>query len=391
MKIKLDKITFWKNNIKNETPVDFRSAYQGNALIDLQGLNKVYHTEAGDFPALKDVNLKIGTGEFVSVIGKSGSGKTTLINMLTGIDRPTSGEIYVAGAPIHQLNEGQMAVWRGRHMGVVFQFFQLLPTLSVFQNVMIPMDFCNMYTPEERRERALYLLDLVGIANHAHKPPSRLSGGQQQRAAIARALANDPPIIATDEPTGNLDSKTANQIFDLFQKLVDDGKTILMVTHDDDLAQRASRTVIISDGEIVNEYLAAAFPTLSHEDLLKASKLLKPLTFSPGEPIISQGEEPDRFYIIADGHAEVFLDRPDGRPVQVDTLKPGQYFGELALFNGGQRSTRVRASLDQPIQVFTLEKKEFEGLLDFSMEMRQEIQRSVEQREKVLHTVLGSS
>lgn len=386
----VEKIMFWKKIKTNNELPDFSNMETGDALIDLRNLNKVYHTDAGDFPALKDVNLKIGHGEFVSVIGKSGSGKTTLINMLTGIDRPTSGEIYVAGAPIHELNEGQMAIWRGRNLGVVFQFFQLLPTLSVFQNVMIPMDFCNMYAPEERRERAMHLLELVDIADHAHKPPSRLSGGQQQRAAIARALANDPPIIATDEPTGNLDSKTANQIFDLFQQLVEDGKTILMVTHDDDLAQRATRTVIISDGEIVNEYLAAAFPTLSHEDLLKASKKLKAQSYAPGEPIMVQGEEADRFYILVKGQAQVFLDRPDGRAILVDTLQPGQYFGEMALFNGGKRTTRVRAALDSSIELLALDKAAFEELLQVSTEARQEIQRSVEYRQEKLKDALGA-
>ncbi|MBT6151484.1 MAG: ATP-binding cassette domain-containing protein, partial [Chloroflexi bacterium] len=309
-----------------------------NSLIVLKDLDKVYHTDAGDFPALLNVDLEIGSGEFVSVIGKSGSGKTTLINMLTGIDQPSSGEIFVGGVAIHNLNEGEMAAWRGRNMGVVFQFFQLLPTLSVFQNVMIPMDFCNMFTPAERRERAMHLLELVDIAEHAHKLPSRLSGGQQQRAAIARALANDPPIICTDEPTGNLDSKTAGQIFDLFQQLVKDGKTILMVTHDDDLAKQASRTVIIADGEIVNEYFANAFPTLSHELMLKATKKLLPMSYAAGEPIILQGSEADRFYIVSKGEVEVYLNRPDAQEVLVDTLGPGQYFGEIALLNGGARS-----------------------------------------------------
>lgn len=358
--------------------------FQGDALIDLRNLDKIYHTDAGDFPALKNVNLKIGRGEFVSVIGKSGSGKTTLINMLTGIDQPSNGEIFVGGVPIHDLNEGQMAAWRGRNMGVVFQFFQLLPTLSVFQNVMIPMDFCNMYTPVERRERAMHLLELVDIAEHAHKPPSRLSGGQQQRAAIARALANDPPIICTDEPTGNLDSKTAGQIFDLFQQLVKDGKTILMVTHDEDLAQQASRTVIIADGEIVNEYFASAFPTLNHDVMLKATKLLQPLSFAAGEPIIMQGSEADRFYIISKGEAQVFLNRPDAREVFMDTLLPGQYFGELALFRGGKRGALVRASLDSPVEVLSLGKEVFSDLLGHSVEMLEEITRSVEDREQKL-------
>jgi len=214
---------------------------------------KAYETEAGLFLALKGIDLQVDSGEFVAVIGKSGSGKSTLINMITGIDRPTTGEVLVGDTAVHTLNEGRMAVWRGRNLGVVFQFFQLLPTLTVIENVMLPMDFCNMYSMREREERAMYLLEQVEIADHAHKLPSAISGGEQQRAAIARALANDPPIIAADEPTGNLDSKTAEAVFKLFEKLVDEGKTILMVTHDRDLTRRVTRTITLADGEIVDE------------------------------------------------------------------------------------------------------------------------------------------
>jgi putative ABC transport system ATP-binding protein len=222
-------------------------------LIELRQVTKVYESAAGTFTALKGVDLQVKAGEFVAVIGKSGSGKSTLINMITGIDRPTSGSVIVGRTEVHTLSEGKMAEWRGRAIGVVFQFFQLLPTLSLLENVMLPMDFCNMYSPKERRERALHLLDQVDLADHAHKLPSAVSGGQQQRAAIARALANDPPIIVADEPTGNLDSKTAEQVFDLFARLVADGKTILMVTHDKDLAKRVTRTILLVDGEIASE------------------------------------------------------------------------------------------------------------------------------------------
>jgi putative ABC transport system ATP-binding protein len=222
-------------------------------LIDLLGVVKSYQTEAGAFFALKGVDLQVDTSEFVAVVGKSGSGKSTLINMITGIDKPTSGEVLVGDTAVHTLSEGQTAVWRGRHIGVVFQFFQLLPTLTVIENVMLPMDFCNMYPMRERPERAMCLLEQVDIADHAHKLPSAVSGGEQQRAAIARALANDPPIIAADEPTGNLDSKTAEAVFQLFGRLVDEGKTILMVTHDRDLVRRVTRTVTLADGEIVDE------------------------------------------------------------------------------------------------------------------------------------------
>jgi putative ABC transport system ATP-binding protein len=192
-------------------------------------------------------------GEFVSVVGKSGSGKSTLINMFTGIDHPTDGEVLVARTPIRQLDEGEMAEWRGRHLGIVFQFFQLLPTLTVVENVMLPMDLAQMYEPEERYERAMHRLEQVGVADQAEKFPSAVSGGHQQRAAIARALANDPAIVVADEPTGNLDSKTADAIFRLFESLVAEGKTILMVTHDRELANRVPRTFTLADGLIVDE------------------------------------------------------------------------------------------------------------------------------------------
>jgi putative ABC transport system ATP-binding protein len=221
-------------------------------LIELRQVKKIYETAAGTFVALNDVDLKVDTGEFVAVIGKSGSGKSTLINMITGIDRPTSGDVLVANTAVGVLNEGQVAVWRGKAIGVVFQFFQLLPTLTLIENIMLPMDFCNMYAAKERRDRALHLLEQVDMARHADKLPSAVSGGEQQRVAIARALANDPPIIAADEPTGNLDSATAETVFSLFENLVDQGKTILMVTHDMDLARRVSRTISLVDGEIVD-------------------------------------------------------------------------------------------------------------------------------------------
>jgi putative ABC transport system ATP-binding protein len=223
-------------------------------LIQLQKVKKVYESAAGAFTALKEIDLAIDGGEFIAVIGKSGSGKSTLINMITGIDRPTSGEVLVGSTPVHTLSEGQMAVWRGNMVGIVFQFFQLLPTLTVVENVMLPMDFCGVYAPHERYGHAIHLLDQVEMAEHAHKLPSAISGGQQQRVAIARALANDPPILIADEPTGNLDSKSAEAVFRLFEQLVNQGKTILMVTHDQDLAKRVTRTVIIADGEVSDEY-----------------------------------------------------------------------------------------------------------------------------------------
>lgn len=228
------------------------------AMIDLRNITKVYETAAGPFLALKDVNLRVWPGEFAAVVGKSGSGKSTLINMFTGIDHPTAGEAIVARTRIGQLDESQMAVWRGRNLGIVFQFFQLLPTLTLVENVMLPMDLCQVVEAEERYERAMELLARVGLTVDAAKFPAAVSGGHQQQVAIARALANDPPILVADEPTGNLDSRAADAIFRLFESLADQGKTILMVTHDDDLARRVPRVLTLSDGQIANELVRLA-------------------------------------------------------------------------------------------------------------------------------------
>ena len=221
-----------------------------SALIDLRDVVKTYETGAGDVTVLKDITLQVQPGEFISVVGPSGSGKSTLLNMITGIDRPTSGEVLVGDETVHALSENQLARWRGRNVGVIFQFFQLLPTLTILENVMLPMDFCKVYRRRERKEHALHLLEQVGIAEHAHKLPSALSGGEQQRAAIARALANDPSLVVADEPTGNLDTTTANEVFVLFENLVAQGKTLMVVTHDRSLSARTERVLHLLDGRL---------------------------------------------------------------------------------------------------------------------------------------------
>lgn len=222
-------------------------------LIELRQIEKVYHSTAGDFWALKGIDLQVQPGEFVAIVGKSGCGKSTLVNMITGMDRPSSGEVWVAGTAVHTLRERQLAPWRGLRLGVIFQFFQLLPTLTLMQNVMLPMDLCRTYPIPERRERAMRLLEEVDMAEFAHKLPSAVSGGHQQLVAIARSLANDPPILIADEPTGNLDSSTAESVLQLFAKLVESGTTILMVTHDEDIARRVTRAITVADGLIVGE------------------------------------------------------------------------------------------------------------------------------------------
>ena len=229
------------------------SSYQ--PIIHMQDVVKIYSTAAGEFAALKAINLQVHAGEFVGIVGKSGAGKSTLLNMLTGVDHLTSGEVIVDtdGTPvsIHTMNEDAIANWRGHNMGVMFQSFQLLPMLTLVENVMLPMDLCGRFNPKSSRERALELLRLVEIEDHANKLPSQISGGQQQRVSIARALAMDPQILVADEPTGSLDSLTADHIFEVFEQLVtEQGRTIVMVTHDESLKTRFSRTVRIVDGEL---------------------------------------------------------------------------------------------------------------------------------------------
>lgn len=233
-------------------PLDQKRGKPSPALIELRGVEKTYSGAAGEYRALDRADLSIGRGEYLAILGKSGSGKSTLVNMITGIDRPTAGTVTVADTVVNTLSESRAAAFRGRNIGLVFQFFQLLPTLTVLENVLLPMDFCNTF-PGKRKERALSLLEKVGVSACADRLPTALSGGERQRAAIARALANDPPLILADEPTGNLDSRTSESIYSLFDSLRAEGKTLVVVSHDLNIARRASRSVTIADGRIVED------------------------------------------------------------------------------------------------------------------------------------------
>lgn len=234
----------------------------GDAIVRVIDLVKSFPVGGGEVTVLKGISFDVQNGEFVSIVGPSGNGKSTLLNMITGIDRPTDGDLIVTGREIHRMSENKLAAWRGQYVGIVFQFFQMLPALSLLQNIILPMDFAKKYKPRERRERAMYLLESVGLADQAHKLPGMVSGGQQQRAAIARALANDPDLVVADEPTGNLDTRNANDVFDLFVRLVQEGKTLLMVTHDKELARRVPRVVEIIDGKITrDEFVGGALWT----------------------------------------------------------------------------------------------------------------------------------
>ncbi len=222
-------------------------------IIEIKNVVKRFQVGDTEVTILKGISFEVKKGEFLSIVGPSGNGKSTLLNMITGIDRPSEGEIIVTGRQVHKMSEDHLAAWRGGHVGIIFQFFQMLPALSLLQNVILPMDLANKYTPKERRERAIQLLDTVGLGDQMNKLPSMVSGGQQQRAAIARALANDPELLVADEPTGNLDSRTSHDIFELFNQVVGQGKTMVMVTHDKELAQRVPRVVEILDGRITRD------------------------------------------------------------------------------------------------------------------------------------------
>ena len=240
-------------------------------IIEVKDVVKNFKVGDGEVTILKQISFEVGSGEFVAIVGPSGNGKSTLLNMITGIDRPSRGQINVTGREVHNMSENQLASWRGENVGIIFQFFQMLPALSLLQNIILPMDFANRYPRKERKERAMKLLELVGLADQAHKLPSMVSGGQQQRAAIARALANDPPLLVGDEPTGNLDSRTAGDIFDLFNRLVDQGKTMIMVTHDKELAQRVPRRIEITNGRITKDDYVVTLPQPAFEPLSLAA------------------------------------------------------------------------------------------------------------------------
>jgi ABC-type lipoprotein export system ATPase subunit len=351
------------------------------AIIELRDVHKYYKTAIGDFHALNSIDLQIEAGEFVSIIGKSGSGKSTLLNMITGIDRPTTGEVCVNGTEVHKLNENRMARWRGKNLGIVFQFFQLLPTISVIENIMLPMDFCRTYPIREREKRALGLLEMVELAEHAYKLPTALSGGQQQRVAIARSLANDPPIVIADEPTGNLDSKTADSVFALFNDLTTKGKTIIVVTHDSGLAKRTNRTALIADGEIVNEYVAKAMPTMPQELLLQATRIAKTQNYEAGAMILVEGTNADSFYIVTKGTVEVILPRVNQSDVVTLQLGPGKVFGEMAFFHERKRHASVRASERGPVEVLVLGYDQLDELLSQSESTREALHRMADKHE----------
>lgn len=361
------------------------TAHAARPIIEMSKVVKIYKTPAGEFSALRGIDAAFWQGEFISVVGKSGSGKSTLINMITGIDHPTSGSVRVVDRLIHEVKEGQMAEWRGVNLGIVFQFFQLLPMLTLLENVVLPMDFCHRYAPDQREPRALELLGLVGLADLADKMPAELSGGQQQSAAIARALANDPPILVADEPTGNLDSRTAEAVFQIFCDLARAGKTVIMVTHDKTLSERTTRTLLICDGELIDDRVARAFPTLPHRTLLGLTKTLRPQPLSPGQPVLI-GPSGFALAVIASGTAEAVLLEDTGKNIGCLPLCEGEVLTLAELESMPGITISLRAA-DDPTNLLVLDAPDFENIFPKNSPVRAQLERSTSDRATQLASI----
>ena len=351
-----------------------------DAMIQLHGVVKRFSNAAGEFTVLKGVDLTIKRGEFVSIVGKSGSGKSTLLNMVTGIDHPSDGLVVVNGTDIYTgVTESQRSKWRGKNLGIVFQFFQLLPMLTLLENVMLPMDYVDMYDFDERPKRAMELLKLVGLEKFANKLPILVSTGQQQLAAIARAMACDPPLLVADEPTGNLDTKSSDTIIGLFQHFVEQGKTIVMVTHDPSLTSRTDRNIILSDGELINETIARSLPQLRHRHMLEFTKLVEERTYQPRETIISRDEHVEYFFMIRAGEVEVILQDKKKQDNVVSRLSDGEFFGEMELLKGGKSIANVRAG-SKPVEVLALPREDFVRVMSESPITAEAVAKIVQKR-----------
>lgn len=351
-----------------------------DAMIELRGVIKQFTNAAGVFTVLKGVDLTINRGEFVSIVGKSGSGKSTLLNMVTGIDHPTYGQVVVNATDIYTgVTESQRSNWRGKNLGIVFQFFQLLPMLTLLENVMLPMDYVDMYDFDERPQRAMDLLKLVGLEKFANKLPVLVSTGQQQLAAIARAMACDPPLLVADEPTGNLDTRSADTIIQLFEQFVSQGKTIVMVTHDPSLTSRTHRNIIISDGELIDEAISRSLPQLRHRHMLEFTKIAERRTYQPGETILSRDEIVNHFFMIKQGQVDIVLQNNHNKEAVLSNLGAGEFFGEIELMRGGKSIANVRAG-NKPVEVLALPRADFARVMEESPITAEAVAKIVQKR-----------
>lgn len=336
------------------------------SIIELRRVVKRFSNAAGEFTVLKGVDLTINRGEFVSIVGKSGSGKSTLLNMITGIDHPSDGQVIVNHNDIYSgVTESARSKWRGKNLGIVFQFFQLLPMLTLLENVMLPMDYVDMYDFDERPVRAMELLTLVGLEKFANKLPVLVSTGQQQLAAIARAMACDPPLLIADEPTGNLDTRSADTIIGLFEFFVSQGKTIVMVTHDPSLTSRTDRNIIISDGELIDETVSRSLPQLRHRHMLEFTKIAQRRIFQPHETILSRDNSVDHFFMIRSGEVEAVLQKTRSKEIILSRLGKNEFFGDIELMRGGKAIANVRAG-EQPVETLMIPRADFVRVMEQS-------------------------
>ena len=338
---------------------------ESTPMIQMRSIVKKFKNAAGEFTVLKSIDLTIQRGEFVSIVGKSGSGKSTLLNMITGIDHPTSGQVVISEKDIYtNVSESERSKWRGRNLGIVFQFFQLLPMLTLLENVMLPMDYADIYDFDERPARALELLKMVGLEKFANKLPVLVSTGQQQLAAIARALACNPPLLVADEPTGNLDSKSADAIIKLFDELARSDKTVVMVTHDPSLTSRTTRNIILSDGELIDETVSRALPLLRHRHMLEITKKAERVAYQPGEVILDCNQHVDKLYIISRGSVDV-MSSQNGHGKLLAQLRENEFFGEIELLRGGKSIACVRAGR-HPVEALTFPRTDFLRIVEES-------------------------
>lgn len=337
----------------------------GALVIKIEGVTKLYKMGAETIHALRGVDLEIRRNEYLAIMGPSGSGKSTLMNMLGCLDTPTDGRYDFNGKNVAHMVDDELAEIRNREIGFVFQTFNLLPRSDALHNVELPLIYAGL-RPHDRRERAKAALQNVGLGDRMHHKPNELSGGQRQRVAIARALVNHPSILLADEPTGNLDSRSADTIIQLFDQLVAEGKTVVMVTHDPSLTERTTRNIIISDGELVSEAVACALPLLSHRQMLEVTRKAQRLTFPPGISILGRDQHVDQFYMIERGVVEIVLQGRDREDVIVTRMAAGEFFGEVELLRGGKSIAAVRAAPVGPVELLTLKRDEFKQLLDTS-------------------------
>jgi len=354
-------------------------------MIYYDKVSKIYPDKS---VGLDDVSFTVEPKEFVTIVGQSGAGKTTLMKMLIAEDRPTDGAVYLESINIHKLGRGEMNRLR-RRIGTVFQDYRLLPNKTVYENIAFAMEASGRKDAEVASD-VPHVLELVDLSHKIWNFPGQLSGGERQRVAIARAIVTQPDIIIADEPTGNLDSKTAESIFSLFNDLVAHGKTVIIVTHDSGLAKRAHRTALIADGEIVNEYVARAMPTLTQDQMLQATRNAKSTIFEPGTMILAEGASADCFYIVSKGTVEVFLPRKNQSDVIATQLGPGKFFGEMALFHDRRRQASVRASEHGPVEVLSLSYDELSELLGQSEATRDFLRQIAESNEKRAAALRGA-